>query len=95
MGFGKRLKDLRTRAGLPRHELAELANVSPSYPGLIESGRRSDVGVGVAEKLATVLGSTLDHLIRGTDPAPSDAEIKAAITSARRRLGRGSVRHAR
>ena len=95
MGFGKQLRDLRTRAGLSRHELAELAGISASYPGLIESGRRTDVGVGFAEKLASVVGATLDHLIRGTGPAPSDAEIEAAVTKARRRLAAKRDRHAR
>ncbi len=70
-------------AGISQRELGALAKVSVTYPALIESGRRPDPGAGTLGRLAGVLGCTTDYLILGTEPAPTEEQVKAAVGRAR------------
>lgn len=89
MGFAERLAALRTRAGLSQRGLADLAGLkSARHVGLLEAAE--ELGPKVAAKtlasLAAVFGCSVDHLMFGTEPGPTDEEIGAAVASARARL---------
>lgn len=79
----ERLRRARTLGGLSQRELATLAGLSPSHVGLIEQGRVDDLGSGAASSLATVLGVSLDWLVRGLGRRPAAADITAAVAKAR------------
>jgi transcriptional regulator with XRE-family HTH domain len=87
MHIGDRLESLRTRAGLSARQLAILAEISESYPGLIESGARKDIGAEIAAKLCTVLGCSLDYLVRGVGDPPTPREIAVAVALAKAKHG--------
>jgi transcriptional regulator with XRE-family HTH domain len=89
-GIGERLKATRELAGdLSARELGSLAGVAETYPALIESGVRKQVGADIVSKLAAVLGATTDFLILGTGHVPSAKQVSKAVAAARelRRLG--------
>lgn len=83
-----RLRKARTLGGLSQRELASLAGLSPSHVGLIEQGRVDDLGSDAAARLATVLGVSLDWLVRGIGRCPAAAELTAAVTKAKARQAR-------
>jgi transcriptional regulator with XRE-family HTH domain len=68
---------------LSLRELARIADVSDAYPSLIASGERERIGTDVAQKLAAVLGTTIDYLVSGNGRPPSKARVGAAVTAAR------------
>jgi transcriptional regulator with XRE-family HTH domain len=79
-----RLKELVGMVeGLSLRELAGLAGISKAYPSLIASGERTKIGGDVAQKLAGVLGCTIDFLLKGAEPAPTREQVQAAVTTAR------------
>lgn len=55
---GKRVRELRTGAGISQEELAARADLHRNYVGSIERGER-DVGISATFQLATALGITL------------------------------------
>lgn len=69
----RRMKQLRGDLGLSQVEVAEKVGVAPSTISGIETGAQ---GIsGIAEKLATALGTTTDYLYGLTDnPLPPDDE---------------------
>jgi transcriptional regulator with XRE-family HTH domain len=83
-GIGERLKATRELAGdLSARELGALADVAETYPALIESGVRKQVGGEIVSKLAAVLGTTTDFLLLGTGPQPTARQVTKAVTAAR------------
>lgn len=84
----ERLRRARTLGGLSQRELASLAGLSPSHVGLIEQGRVEDLGSDAASRLATVLGASLDWLVRGIGRCPPAADISAAVAKAKARQAR-------
>ena len=83
MTLGDRLRELRSSVGLSGRGLGFLADISESYPTLIESGKRPNVDSGVVAKLAKVLGCSTDYLILGVDGPPPREEILAAAIQAK------------
>lgn len=69
---------------LSARELARVAGVSLSIPGKVERGDRQDHEVGQIEKIASVLGLSLDYLVKGEGPAPDAAQVTRAFVAARR-----------
>lgn len=82
-GLGERLKETRELGELSARELGVLSRVSPTYPALIESGERKQVGADVVAKFAEVLGVTTDYLILGTGKKPSKRQVMTAVGAAR------------
>lgn len=68
---------------LSLRELAALSDLSPTYPSLIESGARPNVGSEKLGRIAKVLGTTIDFLMTGTGPAPTEKRVRAAVRVAR------------
>lgn len=50
---------------------------------MIERGERPRIEVATADKMAIVLGLSLDWLVRGTGRPPSKSRIVAAVRQAR------------
>ena len=71
--FGKVLRARRRLANLSQEQLAERADVHPTYVGLVERGLRNPT-LDVAERLAAAVGAKLSDVLR-----------EAEKTSAKRR----------
>lgn len=84
-GLGERLKETRELGGISSRELGSLAGTSETYPSLIESGERKQVGADAVAKFARVLGVTTDFLILGVGKPPTKKQVIAAITAAKAR----------
>lgn len=69
--------DLGTR------ELDRLAGLTEGHTSAIETGNRPNVEARTAAALARVLGVSLDWLVTGTGPTPSERRIKVAVEQAR------------
>lgn len=59
--FGKKIKELRLKAGLSQEVLANLAGLDRTYIPSIEKGERN-VSISVAEKLARAFGVPIKEL---------------------------------
>jgi transcriptional regulator with XRE-family HTH domain len=57
--FGKRLRELRIRAGLTQNELASIVGVAPSYLSKVETGSKDPPSRKVLPRLADALGIDL------------------------------------
>lgn len=71
VGVGRRVRELRLRAGLGQGELAERAAVSRQAIGALEAGRHLP-RVDAALRIARALGTDVETLL-----APEDAEVVA------------------
>jgi len=91
-GFGQRLRQARTQAGLSQAELAG-DGVSASYVSLLESGRREPTGAAVAH-LAQRLALDAEVLHHGL-PTRDDVEDATDLAFARVCLGQGDSAQAR
>jgi transcriptional regulator with XRE-family HTH domain len=71
----------RARARLSQGELAKRAGVSRQTISRIERAS-TDVGLGVVERIATALGTTVTVLVEPYEPdCPDDAEIARRLTA--------------
>lgn len=61
--LSKRLRELRTAAGLTRQELATRADLSMSLIVQVEQGQRNDIKLSTAAALADALFVPLDALL--------------------------------
>lgn len=87
MSVVERLKQARTMAGLTGSELGKLAGLSGGVVSMIESGNRKDPSGSTVAALARVLGVTADWLLTGSEPDPTEEQVKAAVTAARENKG--------
>lgn len=69
-------------AGVSASKLSRLAGLNRVHVGLIEGNEQSRIEAGTAEKLAKVLGCSLDWLISGNGKPPSDRAVHAAVLAA-------------
>jgi transcriptional regulator with XRE-family HTH domain len=60
--FGKRLRQVRERAGISQEKLAELAQLHRTYVSSVERGKRN-ISLLNIERLATALGVSLRELM--------------------------------
>jgi len=61
------IKNLRKGMGLSQRKLAAQAGVSYSYIQLLEAGKRKDISLTVARKLATVFGKDPEIFLKNTE----------------------------
>lgn len=78
--LGRRLRDLRARAGLTQPELGERASMAAAEVSRIENGRRTPT-LETAERLAHALGVSLEELIATPAPRGAELEIIEQITA--------------
>ena len=74
VSIGKKIRQGRNALKLTMEELAELAEISPSYMGLLERGERKP-SLGTLNKIAFVLGTTADEILRDTEIIGQDISI--------------------
>ena len=78
--LGRRIAALRNERSLTQYALAAEADVSVTFLSELENDHRG-VGVDTLNAIATVLGASLDYLVRGTERAPAVAlPISSALT---------------
>jgi transcriptional regulator with XRE-family HTH domain len=65
--IGNRISELRIKAGLSQNRLAILAGINQNYISRLESGKRQDISLTVARKLARAFNISLNELACGVD----------------------------
>lgn len=92
--FGRRLRELRTNAGLTQAELARQLGVVQGHIGTLEAGKEGrQPSVGFLIQVSQYFGVGLDDLLGIAPPVPSamDAlspEVRAPIEELIKQLGR-------
>lgn len=85
VSLAARLRWAAKQGRVSQRELAGLADISPSAPGAILRGEAPNPQVGTVEALASVLGISLDWVVKGIGPEPTAEQIRAAVEAARGR----------
>lgn len=78
--IGNRIRQLRGEYGYTQEQLAEYAEISVDFVGLIETGRNS-MSIKNLAKIASVLNVTTDYLIFGTTPYKENARINTMLST--------------
>lgn len=82
-GLADRLSLLRSLSNESARALSELAGLSPTHFGLIESGDRPDPKGSTIAALAGALGVDEGWLLTGRGLPPTAEQVRAAIKRAR------------
>jgi transcriptional regulator with XRE-family HTH domain len=77
MSFGKKIKDLRTKAGLTLDQLAHETGSSKSYIWELENKNPPRPSAEKLSAIAVALGVTVDYLLGADDQTLGEAEDKA------------------
>lgn len=77
--IGNRIREKRKECGYTQEQLAEYAEISVDFLGLIETGRNS-MKVQNLAKIAVALNVTTDYLIYGTTPYKENAKINTMLS---------------
>lgn len=88
--LGRRLLDLRVRAGMSQEELARSAHLSRAHLSELESGK-AEAGLNVLGRLAGALGVQPSDLLRGAKAAtnpPRKLVRRKGVRSPAEKLGR-------
>jgi len=64
VGFGKAVRQRRTKLGMSQEEFAHMCGLDRTYVGGIERGER-DVALRNIEKIAKAFGTSLSEIFRG------------------------------
>ena len=76
---GRRIKEMRKKAGYTQAELAEKLGITPDGMSSIERGKNG-VSVDLFGVMAEVLGSSVDYLAYGVSPmALTEQEIRVIM----------------
>jgi len=76
--LGQQLRDIRLERGLTQRELATLVGVSPAHVSAIETGKVTNPGIELVERIATVLEA---RILLGKQPTRSIASPTLAYES--------------
>lgn len=68
--FGKRLREVRTEAGVSQEKLADLAKLHRTYVSSVERGKNNISLVNI-ERLAVALGVSMRDLMPADGPPPN------------------------
>ena len=74
--IGFRVKQARLNAGLTQEELAEKADLHPTYIGQVERGEKN-LTLASCEKILTALGVTFSELFENIEECKSSESIPA------------------
>lgn len=85
MTSGQRLRAAREAAGISAKELDRLAGITEGHSSTIEKSETGNAESKTLDRVAAVLGLSLDYLIRGDGKPPSALEIQKALAVARYR----------
>lgn len=78
--LSSRLAHARSLSGLSAKALDRLSGLTPGHVSAIESEVKKEVGAATVAKIATALGISLDWLVSGKDPAPTERAIRRAVS---------------
>lgn len=78
--IGKRIRQLRKECGYTQEKLAECAEISVDFVGLIETGQCS-MKIKNLAKIASILNVTTDYLIYGTSPYKENPRINNMLST--------------
>lgn len=82
--LGKRIREERIRCHLTQEQLAELTDVSTTYIGFVERGKRS-ITLEKLIDISSCLHVSIDELLQGIVPAaqaPNDLQLQTIWNSA-------------
>jgi transcriptional regulator with XRE-family HTH domain len=65
-------------------DLDALAGLTRGHISAIESGHRTSIEARTAQRIADALGVSLDWLVSGRGETPTQADVKRAVTKARK-----------
>ncbi len=85
MNTGKRIKELRERAGFTQNKLAEWAGVSQTHLRRVELGQQ-DITVGQLQLVCDGLGITLAEFFNVNEEAENMSDIIAKLTPKQKQL---------
>lgn len=77
--IGKRVQELRLRKGYTLSELAERAGVAKSYLSTMERDIQSNPSIQFLEKIASVLGVSIESLIQEHTASQSGADNEETL----------------
>src|SRR4051812_30064621 len=80
--IGRRIRQLRTDRGMTLDDLATALDRAPSQVSVIENGKR-ELKLGELQKLARLLGTSLDDLL-SSEPPSKRAALEIALERAQR-----------
>lgn len=72
----------RKLGGVSAYKLDQLSELTPGHTAAIERGKRPNLEVRTAQRIARALGVSLDWLVSGLGERPSEAQVRAAIAAA-------------
>ena len=78
--IGKRIRQLRKERGFTREQLAEYAEISADFLGVVEVGKRG-MKVQNLARIAAALNVYTDYLIFGVAPSSEYAKISAMLST--------------
>lgn len=81
---GERIKAARTLAGISTKDLDRLAGLKEGVCWAVENSATGNSETRTVDKIAKVLGLSLDYVIRGDGKPPTANKVKAAVEAARR-----------
>jgi transcriptional regulator with XRE-family HTH domain len=87
--LGRRVRGARKLTSLSAGALDGLAGLTRGHVNAIEAGRKANVEGKTAQKIARVLGVSLDWLINGEGDPPDAQVVIAAVERARATLAAG------
>ena len=73
-------------SGLKQRQLSELAGLSPAVVGQWCRGRARSPDSGALAKLTGATGCSLQWLLLGTAPAPTEKQVRTAVARAQRKV---------
>lgn len=77
--IGNRIRQIRKECGYTQEQLAEYAEISVDFLGLIETGR-SSMKIKNLANIASVLNVTTDYLIFGASPYKENPRINTMLS---------------
>ncbi|AQU06080.1 helix-turn-helix domain-containing protein [Dehalococcoides mccartyi] len=87
MEIGDKIKELRVLKGLSQRQLAIKAELDPSYISIVESGKRSNITVDVAQRLARILGVSIEELT-GESNISAPSKLSSVLNDLKEQINR-------
>lgn len=88
--IGLRLRIARKKAEVSTKELDRLAELRPGHTWAVENSKSGNADTKTLAKLAGVLGLSLDYLVCGEGPEPSEQDVKASVEATRARVAQNN-----
>ena len=80
---GERIRAARAMAGISTKDLDRLAGLKPGVSWAVENSATGNSETKTVDKIAKVLGLSLDYIVRGDGKPPTANKVKAAVDAAR------------